>query len=122
MSTQSNSQGPLSDLPHLHIADESNMAAEIAELEICRCKRQVKSVGIFWFLSKYGAKTKEDFDKTRVICRLCRKQSGSKGLWHVCFIDFVSVSLEQLQCNLKLNKEHEPLLVELVFEAFSGPF
>ena len=29
-----------------------------------------------------------------------------KGLLHVCFVDFVSVSLELLQCNLKLNNMH----------------
>ena len=33
MSPRINSQGPLSDLPRLHVADESNMAAEMAELE-----------------------------------------------------------------------------------------
>ena len=76
----------------------------------------------FGFYQNMGPKTKENLDKTRVICGLCRKQSSSKGSWHVCFVDFVSVSLELLQCNLKLNKEHQPLLVELVFEAFSGPF
>ena len=32
---QINSQGPLSDLPRLHVADESNVVAEKAELEIC---------------------------------------------------------------------------------------
>ena len=36
MSPQINPQGPLSDLPRLHVVDESNMAAEMAELEICR--------------------------------------------------------------------------------------
>jgi len=36
MSPQINSQGPLSDLPCLHVADESNMVAKMAELEICR--------------------------------------------------------------------------------------
>ena len=39
MSPQIISQGPLSDLPclhvHVHVADESNMVAEMAELEIC---------------------------------------------------------------------------------------
>ena len=34
MLPQINSPGPLSDLPRLHVADESNMAAEMAELEI----------------------------------------------------------------------------------------
>ena len=33
ISPQIDSQGPLSDLPRLHVADESNMAAEMA-LEI----------------------------------------------------------------------------------------
>ena len=47
MSPQINPQGPLSDLPRLNVVDESNMAAEMAELG----KRQVKSLGIFWFLS-----------------------------------------------------------------------
>ena len=36
MSTQINSQGPLSDLPRLHVADVCNMAAKMATLEICR--------------------------------------------------------------------------------------
>lgn len=36
MLPQINSQGPLSDLPRLHVTDESNKAAEMAELEICR--------------------------------------------------------------------------------------
>ena len=36
MLLQINSQGPLSDLPRLHVTDESNKAAEMAELEICR--------------------------------------------------------------------------------------
>ena len=95
MSPQINSQGPLSDLPRLHVADESNMAAEMGELEIrsLSWKRQVKSVGIFWFYHvKEGPKTKENLDMTKVICRLCRKQYANKGLWHVCFVDFVSVS------------------------------
>ena len=45
---------------------------------------------------------------TKVICRLCRKQYDNRGLWHVCFVDFVSVSLdhELLQCNLELNSMH----------------
>ena len=33
---RSDFQGPLSDLAPLHVADKSNMAAEMAELEICR--------------------------------------------------------------------------------------
>ena len=36
-------QGPLSDLPPLHVADESNMAAEMAELEICRYPGKARS-------------------------------------------------------------------------------
>ena len=36
MATQINSQGPLSDLPRLHVADVCNMAAKMATLEICR--------------------------------------------------------------------------------------
>ena len=56
MSPQINSQGPLSDLPRLHVADESNMAAEMAELEICRYPGNARSkvAGIFWFLSTEG--------------------------------------------------------------------
>ena len=37
---QINSQGPLSDLPHLHVAFGSNMVAEMAELEIYRYPNQ----------------------------------------------------------------------------------
>ena len=104
MSPQINSQGPLSDLPRLHVADESNMAAEMAELEICRYPGNARSKvwGYFGFYQlKEGPKTKENLDMTKVICRLCRKQYANKGLWHVCFVDFVSVSLELLQCNLE---------------------
>ena len=36
MSPQSNSQGPLLH-PGLHVADESDMATEMAELKICPC-------------------------------------------------------------------------------------
>ena len=36
MASQINSQDPLSDLPRLHVADECNMAAKMATLEICR--------------------------------------------------------------------------------------
>ena len=32
MSSQTNSQGPLSDQPHLHVANVSNMAAGMTEL------------------------------------------------------------------------------------------
>ena len=60
MSPQINPQGPLSDLPRLHVVDESNMEAEMAvsngrvgDLSLS-WKRQVKSVGIFWFLSTEG--------------------------------------------------------------------
>ena len=99
---RSNFQGPLSDLPPLHVADESNMA-EMAELEICRypgnARSNVREYFGFYQL-KEGPKTKENLDVTKVICRLCRKKYANKGLWHVCFIDFVSVSLELLQCNL----------------------
>ena len=42
-SPQINSQGPLSDLPRLHVADESNVAAEKAELEICRYPGNARS-------------------------------------------------------------------------------
>ena len=46
---------------------------------------------------------------TKVICRLCRKKYANKGLWHVCFVDFVSVSLELLQCNLELKNSLKTL-------------
>ena len=36
MASKINSQGPLSDLPRLHVADECKMAAKMATLEICR--------------------------------------------------------------------------------------
>ena len=104
MSPQINPQGPLSDLPRLHVVDESNMAAEMAELEICRYPGNDRSKvwEYFGFYQlKEGPKTKENLDMTKVICRLCRKKYANKGLWHVCFVDFVSVSLELLQCNLE---------------------
>ena len=41
--SESNSQSPLSDLLRLHVADESNMAAEKAELEICRYPGNARS-------------------------------------------------------------------------------
>ena len=66
MSPQINSQGPLSDLPRLHVADESNMAAEMAELEICRYPGNARSKvwGYFGFYQlKEGPKTKENLDK-----------------------------------------------------------
>ena len=106
---QINPQGPLSDLPRLHVVDESNMAAEMAELEICRYPGNDRSKvwEYFGFYQlKEGPKTKENLDMTKVICRLCRKQYANKGLWHVCFVDFVSVSLELLQCNLERNNMH----------------
>ena len=68
MSPQINSQGPLSDLPRLHVADESNMAAEMAELEICKISRypgnaRSKVWGYFGFYQlKEGPKTKENLD------------------------------------------------------------
>ena len=43
MSPHSNSQGPLSDLPRLNVADESSMAAEMAELEISRYPGKARS-------------------------------------------------------------------------------
>ena len=106
MSPQINPQGPLSDLPRLNVVDESNMAAEMAELEICRYPGNDRSKvwEYFGFYKlKEGPETKENLDMTKVICRLCRKQYANKGLWHVCFVDFVSVSLELLQCNLERN-------------------
>ena len=109
MSPQINPQGPLSDLPRLDVVDESNMAAEMAELEICRYPGNDRSKvwEYFGFYQlKEGPKTKENLDMTKVICRLCRKQYANKGLWHVCFVDIVSVSLELLQCNLERNNMH----------------
>ena len=41
--------------------------------------------------------------------RLCRKQYAKTALWHVCFVDFVSVSLELLQCNLELKNSLKTL-------------
>ena len=38
-----NSQCPLSDMPHLHVADESNMAAKMDELEIFRYPGNARS-------------------------------------------------------------------------------
>ena len=58
---------------------------------------------------KEGPKTKENLDMTKVICRLCRTKYANKGLWHVCFVDFVSVSLELLQCNLELKNSLKTL-------------
>ena len=52
-------------------------------------------------------------DDTTIICRLCRKQYTHSGVWHMCYVDFVLVSLELPQCDLECYKEHEPLLVVL---------
>ena len=62
-----------------------------------------------------GPKTKENLDMTKVICRLCRKLYANKGLSGTvaCVVDFASGSSELQQCNVELNKEHEPLLVVL---------
>ena len=68
MSPQINSQGPLSDLPRLHVADESNMAAEMSELEICRYPGNARSKvwEYFGFYQlKEGPKTKENLDMTK---------------------------------------------------------
>ena len=65
MSPQINSQGPLSDLPRLHVADESNMAVEMAELEISRYPGNARSKvwEYFGFYQlKEGPKTKENLD------------------------------------------------------------
>ena len=45
MSPQINSQGPLSDLHGLYLADEFKKATEMAELKICLCpgKARIKS-------------------------------------------------------------------------------
>ena len=51
-----NSQCSLSDMPRLHVADESNMAPKMDELEIFRYPGNARSkgVGIFWFSSSEG--------------------------------------------------------------------
>ena len=62
-SPQINSQGPPSDLPHLHVADKSNTATEMAKLEICRHPGNVRSKvwEYFGFYKvKEGPKTKEN--------------------------------------------------------------
>ena len=113
---QINSQDPLSDLPRLHVADESNMVAEKSELEICGYPGNTRSKLWEYFVLyqvKEGPKTKENLNMTKVICRLCRKQYANKGLWHVCFVDFVPVSLELLQFNPELNNIHSPSLLSL---------
>ena len=69
-------RAPPPDLPHLHVADESNMAAEMSELEICRCPGNARSK-VWEYFSFYqlkeGPKTKGNLDMTKVISRLCRK-------------------------------------------------
>ena len=65
MLPQINSQDPLSDLLRLDVADESNMAAEMAELEICRYPGNARSKvwGYFGFYQlKEGPKTKENLN------------------------------------------------------------
>ena len=82
-SPQIYSQGLLSDLPRLHVADESNMAVEKAKLEICHYPRNARSKLWEYFVFyqvKEGPKTKENLDMTKVICRLCTKQYTNKGL------------------------------------------
>ena len=94
------------------------MAAEMAELENCRYPGNARSKvwEYFGFYQlKEGPKTKENLDMTKVICRLCRKQYANKGLWHVCFVDFVSVSLELLQCNLELKNSLKTLSLHFDF-------
>ena len=118
MSPQINSQVPLSDLPHLYVADESNMAAEMAELEIFRYPGNARSKvwEYFGFYQlKEGPKTKENLDMTKVICRLRRKQYANKGLWHVCFVDFMSISLELPQCNFELKNSLKTLSLHFDF-------
>lgn len=74
------SQGPLSDLPclHVHVADESNMVAEMAELEICCYPGNARSKVCEYFgfyQLKEGPKTKENMDMmVTCTCMLCRKQ------------------------------------------------
>ena len=92
------------------------MAAGKAELEICRYPGNTRSKLWEYFVfyqMKEGHKTKENLDMTKVISRLCRKQYANKGLWHVCFVDFVPVSLELLQFNLELNNMHSLSLLSL---------
>ena len=67
-------------------------------------------MGIFWFLSTEGrAQNKGILGYDEGNLRLCRKHYANKGLWHVCFVDFVSVSLELLQCNLELKNSLKTL-------------
>ena len=73
-------------------------------------------MGIFWFLSTEGRaqnKGKLGYDEGNL--RLCRKQYAKEGLWHVCFVDFVSVSLELLQCNLEVKNSLKTLSYHLDF-------
>ena len=83
------------------------MAAEMAKLEICRYPGNARSK-VWQYFGFY-----EDLDMTKVICRLCRKQYANKGLWHMCFVDFVSVSQELLPCNLELHNMHSLSLLRL---------
>ena len=55
MSPQINSQGPLSDLPHSHVAAKSNMAAEMVAFEICPYPGNARSK-VWEFLSSEGPK------------------------------------------------------------------
>ena len=104
MSPQINSQDPLSDLPHLHVADESNMVAEMAELEICRYPGNARSK-VWEYFGSYqlqeGPKTKEHLDMTKVICRLCRSNMPTK----VCGTCVLLISCQSHLncCNVILN-------------------
>ena len=85
MSPQINSQGPLSDLPRLHVADESNMVAGIVS-------KVWEHFG--FYQAKEGPKTKENlYNYDEGILKGLQK--AIRQLWHICFI-FVSVSLELL--------------------------
>ena len=70
MSPQINSQGPVSDLPRLYVADEPNMAAEIVS-------KVWEHFGFYQV--KEGPKTKENLYMMKVFCRVCRKQYANSG-------------------------------------------
>ena len=101
MPPQINSQGLLSDLPHLHVVTCCNMAAGMAELEIRHFSRTKVWEYFRFYQVKEGPKTKENLDMMKVICRLCRKQQAKK----VCGT-YVLLILRQSHlnfCNVILN-------------------
>ena len=68
----------------------------------------------FGFLSSEGraqnkGKLGYDDGNLEALQKAIRQQRST-----TCFVDFVSVSLELLQRNLELNKEHKPLLAVCV--------